>query len=155
MILVGGGVIGCEIGQFLKGMGTEMTIVEALPRLMATMDEDVSKQIARQFKKDKIKVICGDGIAEVIPGDNSATVIETEKEARNIAINRREQSKLNSMQNKATLSLDDLFSKIKEGVKEINVLVKADVNGSSEAVKNALEKIDVEGVRVKVVSDVP
>lgn len=74
MILVGGGVIGCEIGQFLKGMGTEMTIVEALPRLMATMDEDVSKQIARQFKKDKIKVICGDGIAEVIPGDNSATV---------------------------------------------------------------------------------
>ena len=55
MILVGGGVIGCEIGQFLHAMGTDMTIVEALPRLMATMDEDVSKQIARQFKKEKIK----------------------------------------------------------------------------------------------------
>lgn len=74
MVLVGGGVIGCEIGQFLSAMGTEMTIVEALPRLMATMDEDVSKQIARQFKKEKIKVICGDGIAEVIPGADDVTV---------------------------------------------------------------------------------
>jgi len=74
MILVGGGVIGCEIGQFLHAMGTEMTIVEALPRLMATMDEDVSKQIARQFKKEKISVICGDGIAEVNPADDHVDV---------------------------------------------------------------------------------
>ena len=74
MILVGGGVIGCEIGQFLSSMGTEMTIVEALPRLMATMDEDVSKQIARQFKKEKIKVICGDGISEVVPSEEEVTV---------------------------------------------------------------------------------
>lgn len=75
MILVGGGVIGCEIGQFLHAMGTEMTIVEALPRIMATMDEDVSKQISRQFKKEKIKVICGDGIAEVIPKEDGAKVV--------------------------------------------------------------------------------
>ena len=74
MILVGGGVIGCEIGQFLHSMGTEMTIVEALPRLMATMDDDVSKQIARQFKKEKIKVICGDGITAVDPQGDSVKV---------------------------------------------------------------------------------
>ncbi len=74
MILVGGGVIGSEIGQFLAKMGTQMTVVEALPRLMATMDEDVSKQLARQFKKDKIKVICGDGITEVNPTENDVTV---------------------------------------------------------------------------------
>ena len=75
MILVGGGVIGCEIGQFLHAMGTEMTIVEALPRLVATMDEDVSKQIARQFKKEKIKVICDDGIKEVNPSDDHVDVV--------------------------------------------------------------------------------
>ena len=81
MILVGGGVIGCEIGQFLHAMGTEMTIVEALPRLMATMDEDVSKQITRQFKKEKIKAICGDGIKEVDPGDDIVKVtLESGKE---------------------------------------------------------------------------
>ncbi|NLL62944.1 MAG: dihydrolipoyl dehydrogenase [Ruminococcaceae bacterium] len=81
MIIVGGGVIGCEIGQFLHAMGTEMTIVEALPRLMATMDEDVSKQIARQFKKEKIKVICGDGITEINSSNADVTVkLESGKE---------------------------------------------------------------------------
>jgi dihydrolipoamide dehydrogenase len=74
LVLVGGGVIGCEIGQFLAKMGTQVTIVEALPRLMATMDEDVSKQIARQFKKEKIKMVTGDGIAEVNPADDHVDV---------------------------------------------------------------------------------
>jgi dihydrolipoamide dehydrogenase len=74
LVLVGGGVIGCEIGQFLAGMGTQVTVVEALPRLLATMDEDVSKQLARQFKKDKIKVVTGDGISEVSPAEDHVDV---------------------------------------------------------------------------------
>jgi dihydrolipoamide dehydrogenase len=74
MILVGGGVIGCEIGQFLAAMGTDLTIVEMMPQILPTMDADVSKQLARQFKKDKIKTITGDGIAEVIPADDSVCV---------------------------------------------------------------------------------
>ena len=74
LIIVGGGVIGCEIGQFLKKMGTDVTIVEALPRLMATMDEDVSKQISRQFKKEKITMVTGDGIAEVNPASDHVDV---------------------------------------------------------------------------------
>ena len=40
------------------------------------------------------------------------------------------------------MTLDDLFGKIQEGIREINVILKADVNGSSEAVKKSLEKID-------------
>ena len=67
LIVVGGGVIGCEIGQYLSKMGSEVTIVEALPRLMATMDDDVSKAIERQFKKDKVTVITGDGVTAVDP----------------------------------------------------------------------------------------
>lgn len=74
VILVGGGVIGCEIGQFLSKMGTEMTIVEMLPQILPTMDEDVAKQLARQFKKEKIKMITGDGIAEVVVKDTSVAV---------------------------------------------------------------------------------
>lgn len=74
LIIVGGGVIGCEIGQFLSKMGTQVTVVEALPRLMATMDEDVSKQISRQFKKEKIKMVTGDGIAEVAPAADHVDV---------------------------------------------------------------------------------
>ena len=76
---------------------------------------------------------------------------ETEKQAKSIADARSEKAK--QMQNKNTnsLSLDDLFSKIESGVKEINIILKADVKGSEEAVKNALEKIDVKGVKTTVI----
>ena len=76
---------------------------------------------------------------------------ETEKQARSIGEQRKEQAKTKVRSEKAAMSLDDLFSKIQEGIKEINVIVKADVNGSSEAVKNSLEKLEVEDVRVKVI----
>ncbi|MCL1914155.1 MAG: dihydrolipoyl dehydrogenase [Eubacteriaceae bacterium] len=75
VILVGGGVIGTEIGQFLAAMGTKVTIVEMMDRLLPTMDEDVSKQLARQFKKDKINVITSNGIAEVLPSSGSVEVV--------------------------------------------------------------------------------
>ena len=76
---------------------------------------------------------------------------ETEKQARSIGEERKTQARLKENTTSTAVTLDDLFSKIQEGVKEINVIVKADVNGSSEAVKNSLEKIDVEGVRVNVI----
>lgn len=80
LILVGGGVIGCEIGQFLAKMGTEITVVEMLPQILPTMDEDVAKQLARQFKKEKIKMILGDGIAEVnVNADNVDVKLQSGK----------------------------------------------------------------------------
>ena len=75
---------------------------------------------------------------------------ETESEAKNVASKRLEASRQNKFK-KETISLDDLFAKINAGQKEINVVLKADVRGSEEAVKNALQKIDVEGVRVNVI----
>lgn len=91
------------------------------------------------------------GLNEVPAAGDKFMAFETEKQARSIGEQRKEQSKTKDQTEKATLSLDDLFSKIQEGVKEINVIVKADVNGSAEAVKNALEKLEVEDVRVKVI----
>ena len=75
---------------------------------------------------------------------------ETEKEARNIAEQRllHEKEKLN---NNHSVSLEDLFSKIQSGTKEINVVLKTDVKGSEEAVKNSLLKIDVEGAKINVI----
>ena len=75
---------------------------------------------------------------------------ETEKQARSIGEARREEEKIKK-NTKSNVSLEDLFSKIQDGIKEINVIIKADVNGSAEAVKNSLEKIEVEGVKVKVI----
>lgn len=74
LVLVGGGVIGCEIGQFLAKMGTQVTVVEFMPQLLPTMDEDIAKQLARQFKKDKINVITGDGVAAVVNNGDDVTV---------------------------------------------------------------------------------
>ena len=75
---------------------------------------------------------------------------ETEKQARSIAEERKLRSREQDT-NRSGMTLDDLFGKIQEGVRDVNVILKADVNGSSEAVKKSLEKIEVEDVRVKVI----
>lgn len=92
------------------------------------------------------------GLDEVPQAGDKFMAFETEKEAREVAEKRKEQAHRKESVPVQSLSLDDLFDKIKEGTKEINILVKADVNGSAEAVKNSLEKIDVEGVKVNVIS---
>ena len=58
MVIIGGGVIGSEIGQFYSTLGTKVTIVEVLPQILGRMDSDGAKALGRQFKKDKIKVMC-------------------------------------------------------------------------------------------------
>ena len=58
MVIIGGGVIGSEIGQFYSSLGTKVTIIEVLPQILGRMDSDGAKALTRQFKKDKIKVMC-------------------------------------------------------------------------------------------------
>ena len=91
------------------------------------------------------------GINDTPIAGDKFMAFESEKQARSIGEQRRTASKLRENQISNSVSLDDLFSKIESGLREINVIVKADVHGSSEAVKNSLEKIEVEDVRVKVV----
>lgn len=76
---------------------------------------------------------------------------ESEKEAHSVGEERKTASKLQEQNAVNAVTLDDLFARIGEGLKEINVIIKSDVHGSSEAVKSSLEKIEVEGVRVKIV----
>lgn len=81
MIIVGGGVIGCEIGQFLRKMGTEVIIVEMMPHILPSEDLDVAKQLEKQFRKDKIKIHAGDGISEVsVKEDNVKVMLQSGKE---------------------------------------------------------------------------
>ena len=75
---------------------------------------------------------------------------ESEKEARSVAEKRSNIQKEKKYAKKA-VSLDDLFESIKEGHKEINIVLKTDVKGSEEAVKNALEKISVDGDKISVI----
>jgi len=91
------------------------------------------------------------GLNETPSSGDKFMAFESEKQARSIGEQRKIQAKKKENASKQAVSLDELFSKIQEGTKEINVIIKADVNGSAEAVKNSLERIEVEDVRVKVI----
>ena len=75
---------------------------------------------------------------------------ETEAQAKEVADKRSRESREHKFQ-KQSLTLDNLFASIDSDTKEINVVLKTDVRGSEEAVRNALQKIDVDGVKVKVI----
>ncbi len=76
---------------------------------------------------------------------------EKEKEARDLAEERRARSREETFKARAKVRLGDLFAQIEEGAKELNIIVKADVDGSAEAVKQSLEKIENDEVKVKVI----
>lgn len=91
------------------------------------------------------------GLNESPSAGDKFMVFENEKKARSIAEQRQVNAKLKNNVKTSSISLDDLFSRINSGEKEINVLLKADVKGSEEAVKNSLLKLDVEGVKINVI----
>ena len=92
------------------------------------------------------------GLTEVPQAGDPFMVFEDERKARDIAEKRKTTLRQTEMVNKSRVTLDDLYKHIKEGeIKELNVIIKADVQGSVEALKGALEKIEVEGVRVKII----
>ncbi|MBQ7240436.1 MAG: translation initiation factor IF-2 [Bacilli bacterium] len=112
-----------------------------------TMKNDQGKDIVSAGPSTPVEITGLNGNPEA--GDKFMA-FETEKKAREVAEKRVVDAKAKSSTPKS-LSLDDLFASIQSGVKEINVVLKCDVRGSEEAVKNSLEKIDVEGVKIKVI----
>ena len=112
-----------------------------------TMKNDLGESIVEAGPSLPVEIT---GISDNPTAGDKFMAFETEAQAKEVAEKRFEFLK-NNKQKKETLNLDDLFNKINEGQKEINVVLKADVRGSEEAVKNSLEKIEVEDVRVKVI----
>lgn len=64
IIILGGGVIGCEFGQFFSKLGSKVTIVEMADQILPFEDKDVAKQLERSFKRDKIKMMTGQKITK-------------------------------------------------------------------------------------------
>ena len=113
-----------------------------------TLRNDKGEEITQALPSQPVEIT---GLNEVPSAGDRFMSFSTEKEAKNIASERKEQARVRENKAKAAVSLDDLFAKIGEGLKEINVIIKADVNGSSEAVKNSLQKIEVDGVKINVI----
>lgn len=112
-----------------------------------TMKNDLGESIVSAGPSTPVEIT---GLSDNPSAGDKFMAFETESEAKSVA-SKRASAERDTKLNKQTLSLDDLFSKISAGQKEINVILKADVRGSEEAVRNALEKIDVEGVKVVVI----
>jgi translation initiation factor IF-2 len=91
------------------------------------------------------------GLTEVPQAGDPFIVFEDERKAKEIADKRAIQLRQSELGANTRVTLDDLYQHIKDGeMKDLNVIIKADVQGSAEALRGSLEKIDVEGVRVKI-----
>ncbi len=112
-----------------------------------TLKDDKGNDILSAEPSKPVEVT---GIDDVAVAGDKFMAFESEKEARSVAFKRKEVERKKKL-TKKTMSLDDLFDQIKEGKKEINIVLKTDVKGSEEAVKNTLLKIDVEGVKINII----
>ena len=90
------------------------------------------------------------GLSELPSSGDRFMAFETEKEAKKISLERTLRNK-EANTNLAGLSLEDLYNRVQDGVKKIDVVLKADVKGSEEAIKASLSKVDQDGVKVNVI----
>src|SRR5208283_720991 len=110
---------------------------------------DTGKKIHEAGPSTPVEVI---GFSEVPTAGDVFTCVEDEKKARQIALARLQKQRIVEIARHRKLTLDELYAKIKEGqVKELNIIIKGDVQGSAEAIKQSLEGITHAEVKVRVI----
>ena len=112
-----------------------------------TLKDDMGKDIVEALPSTPVEVT---GLSMVPNAGDKFMAFETEKQAKQIASERTLREK-EADSNRSGMSLEELFGRINDGLKEIKVILKTDVNGSLEAVRKSLEKIEVEGVKISVI----
>ena len=114
-----------------------------------TMINDKGQRVTEAGPSTPVEI---SGMSEVPSAGDTFNAVADERMARELAEERRVQMASNAMGGTKKVSLEDLFSQIQAGeMKTLNIIVKADVQGSAEAVKTSLEKISNDEVRVKVI----
>ncbi len=116
-------------------------------RVRAMTDEN-GRKLAKAGPSVPVEII---GLSEVPEAGDEFAAVEDERMARELAEQRRNKIKEESFKANSKANLDDLFAQIADGVKELNIIIKADVGGSAEAVKSSLVKLSNDEVKVKVI----
>ena len=142
-----GGVVTLLIQNGTLRLGDPIVVGTSYGKIR-TLKNDKGEDLVEALPSTPVEIT---GVNEIPSAGDKFMAFETEHQAKAIAETRKEKAKQKNNMNSNSLTLDDLFSKIESGVKEINIVLKADVKGSEEAVKNALEKIDVKGVKTNVI----
>jgi translation initiation factor IF-2 len=122
-------------------------VVGATYGKVRAMTDDNGKRISKAGPSTPIEVI---GLSEVPDAGDILVVTEDDKTARHIAQERKDRIRTSMLKSSQRVSLEDLFNQIKEGkVKDLNIIIKADVHGSVEAVRQSIEKLSNDEVRIK------
>ena len=113
------------------------------------MNNDKGKSVKKAGPSIPVEIL---GLSEVPEGGDEFYVVEDERKARSVVENRKFQEKKEKQKSATAISLDNLFEQIEAGkMKDLNIVVKADVQGSVEAVKQSLERISNDEGRVNVI----
>lgn len=129
-------------------VGDPIVVGNTFGRVRA-MVNDIGRRVKTAGPSTPVEIT---GLNDVPHAGDQFLVFKDEKTARQVGEARASKQLDEQRSDKAKLSLDDLFEQIKQGdVKDINLIVKADVQGSAEALTAALQKIEVEGVKVKII----
>ncbi len=141
------------VGTVLVNSGTlragDSFLVGTVAGRVRALIDDTGKKIKKAGPSTPVEVI---GFPEVPQAGDIFVVMDDERKARQIAMNRLHKQKQVAMARKKMLTLDDLFERVKEGeIRDLNIIIKADVQGSVEAVKDALSKITHPEVKVNVI----
>ncbi|MBM7572065.1 translation initiation factor IF-2 [Aquibacillus albus] len=113
------------------------------------MVNDIGRRVKTAGPSTPVEIT---GLNDVPSAGDPFTVFDDEKKARQVGAARQQKQLEEKRGDKAKVSLDDLFDQIKQGeIKDINIIIKADVQGSAEALASSLEKIEVEGVKVRII----
>ena len=129
-------------------VGDTVVVGSVIGRIRA-MYNDKGKKVKKAGPSTPVEII---GLTEVPVAGETFYEVEDEKTAKHLIERRKRQEREKSINATAKVSLNDLFSQIEKGkLKELNIIVKADVQGSVEAVKQSLEKLSNDEVKVKVI----
>lgn len=143
-----GAVASLLIQNGTLNVGDSILVGTTYGRIRAMFD-DMGKKIKSAGPSIPVEIL---GLSEVPAAGDRFIVCKDEKTARNMADLRKQKIKADSHQASTRVSLEDLYSQIQEGkVKELAIVVKADVQGSVEAIRQSLEKLSTDDVKVRVI----
>ena len=129
-------------------IGDTVVAGTAMGHVRAMLD-DKGKKIKKAGPSVPVEIL---GLDEVPEGGDTFYVVDDERMAKSVVENRKFKAKEERFGAHSVVTLDDFFDKVKEGqIKDLNIIIKADVNGSVEAVKQSLVKLSNEEVRVNVI----
>jgi len=129
MIIVGSGAIGVEMAYFYKSMGTDVTLVEYMPGILPAEDEEVSKQLERSFKKQKIKVMTGTEITGVDTEGEGVTLHYKNKKGEGTLHAEKVLSAVGIQANIENIGLEETGIEIENGKIKVDEFYRTNVEG--------------------------